>query len=307
LAGSLTFLSTTEITDLEKRLSTGKEDETAIIDLSSVTNLDSSGAAAIVGLFKLCHDRHIACYMKGLSRRFEPLFHTQEGRNIIDNYYIVSESEMRDKEVISKPISSYGRLIHGVQRFYADRKHNDQRLFEFLAHKQDPHTLFITCSDSRIVPTEMTSSAPGDLFTVRNVGNYIPGYEKNMPHGEAAALEFALTQLNITDIVVCGHANCGAIRACVSKKDSTETELQQWISMIRSQLDLSQSKDDNAFAMDNVLNQITNLKKYPIVQSKLAADELTLHAWFFDFEQSKMYEWNEEAQQFLPILAEDTN
>lgn len=306
LSGSLTFLSTTEITELEKRLSECKPGETAIIDLTSITNLDSSGAAAIVGLFKLCHDRQAPCFMKGLSRRFEPLFHTHEGREIIDKYYIVSESELRHKQEIAAPSSSRGRLVHGVQRFYTERRHNDKRLFEFLADKQDPHTLFITCSDSRIIPSQITSSDAGDLFIIRNVGNFIPRYEKNKLYSEAAALEFAMTQLNITDIVICGHANCGAIRACLSKNDSSETELQEWISLIRSQLNLNASQPSDTFAMDNVLNQVKNVKQYPAVAAKLANNQLTIHGWFFNFDEGMVYEWDEETNVFKPILDQET-
>src|SRR6185312_1590156 len=91
--------------------------------------------------------------------------------------------------------SSYGQLIHGVQRYYEERQHNDMRLFEFIRKKQNPHTLFITCSDSRIVTSTMTSTNPGELFIVRNVGNYIPPYDTSdmACHSEFAALEFSLT------------------------------------------------------------------------------------------------------------------
>jgi len=304
LSGSLTFLSNNEITELEKRLTSSKPGEIAIIDLSSISNLDSSGAAAIIELFKLCHGRQTKCYIKGLSRRFEPLFHSVEGRDILNNYYIVSENELKQKHQESAPISSRGRLIHGVQRFYAERQHNDKRLFEFLANKQDPHTLFIACSDSRVIPSQITSSDPGDLFIVRNVGNVVPPYVKNTPHGEAAALEFALTQLNITDIVVCGHANCGAIRACCSNVDSPQTELQHWISNIRSQLNLKQTKSTDQFAMDNVLNQVNNLKQYPVVQDKLKSGTVNIHAWFYNVDQGLVYEWSDDAKEFKSILGE---
>lgn len=307
LSGSLTFLSNNEITELEKRLNESKSGETAIIDLSRISNLDSSGAAAIVGLFKLCHERNVHCYIKGLARRFEVLFQSQEGRDILNKYYLVSESELRTKNIDTVPVSSRGRLIHGVQRFYAERKQDDKRLFEFLANKQDPHTLFIACSDSRIIPSQITYSDPGDLFIVRNVGNYVPPYVKNMPYSEAAALEFALTQLDITDIVICGHANCGAIRACCSNQESPQTELQQWISKIRSQLNLNQNKEPDLVAMDNVLIQVSNLRQYPVVKQKLEQGTLTIHAWFYNFDQGLVYEWDETANEFQSIVDTETN
>lgn len=302
LSGSLTFLSSSEIAELEKRLQESNPGETAIIDLSRITSLDSSGAAAIVSLFKLCHSRKVHCYIKGLSRRFELLFQTDEGKEILNKYYLVSESELRHKHDDTLPVSSRGRLIHGVQRFYAERQQDDKRLFEFLANQQDPHTLFIACSDSRVIPSQITYSDPGDLFIIRNVGNYVPPFFKGMPHGEAAALEFALTKLDISDIVVCGHANCGAIRACCSKHEIPETELEQWISGIRSQLNLNEQKEVDQFAMDNVLNQVTNLKQYPVVKKKLDEGSLTIHAWFYNVDQGLVYEWNESEKAFKSII-----
>jgi carbonic anhydrase len=303
LSGSLTFLSNNEIAELENRLNDAKPDDITIIDLSSITNLDSSGTAAIIALFQLCQEKQIKCYIKGLSRRFEPLFHTEEGRDIINNYYLVSESELKHKHEAGAPTSSRGRLIHGVQRYYLERQHNDKRLFEFLADKQDPHTLFIACSDSRVIPSQITSSDPGDLFIIRNVGNIIPPYTEHTPHGEAAALEFALTNLAITDIVVCGHANCGAIRACCSEdKLPSESELQRWIANIRSQLNLSAHKDLDQYAMDNVLAQVANLKQYPIVKTKLANSSINIHAWFFNVDQGLVYEWDEDESEFKSIV-----
>src|SRR3990167_4720074 len=293
LSGSLTFLSNTEIADLEKQLSSATPNEIIIIDLTRLISLDSSGASALIDLLKNCHAQSVPCYIKGLSRRFESLFNTPEGREILEKYYIVSESELRHKHENIVPASSHGRLIHGVQQFYAERQRDDRRLFEFLSAQQDPHTLFITCSDSRIIPSHMTSSDPGDLFIIRNVGNFIPPFVKNMPHSEAAAIEFALTELNIADIVVCGHAGCGAIRACLSQTPPEQTELNQWIGRIRASLPLSHSKEVNALSMENVLAQIQHLKQYPIIQEKLARGTITLHAWFYHLDQGVMYEWDE--------------
>jgi carbonic anhydrase len=241
--------------------------------------------------------------MKGLPRRFEQLFHTPEGKDILNNHYIIAESELRHTHASTTPVSSHGRLIHGVQRFYAERQQNDKRLFDFLADKQDPHTLFIACSDSRIIPSQITSSDPGELFIIRNVGNVIPTYEENIQHSEAAALEFALTQLNIHDIVICGHTNCGAIKAsCSSSNNSLQPELQQWINKIRTQLHLKENKNLDDFAMDNVLNQVNNLKQYPIVKAKLASHSLNIHAWFFNFDQNMIYEWDSQLNKFNPVI-----
>lgn len=305
LSGSLTFLSSNEITKLEERLEKAQAGQTVIVDLSHIINMDSSGAAAIIDLYKICTDASVKFYIKGLPRHFESLFQAEEDKKILDNNYLVSETELRDKESNTAPTSFRGRLIHGVQRFCAERKRNDKRLFEYLAAKQDPHTLFITCSDSRITPNQITSADPGELFIVRNVGNFVPPYQSDLVYSEAAALDFALANLNVTDVVVCGHMNCGAIKACMSDGSQTlAPKLQAWIDLIKKQLKLVPDKDSDELARENVLNQIANLKFYPVVQARLAAESLTIHGWFFDFENGLMYELNQQTNKFEPILAE---
>lgn len=303
LTGALTFLSINEIMQLEKKLENALSGQTVIADFTHITDLDISGAAAIISMIKSCDDKDIRFYLKGLSRRFETLFQTNENDLAIDKYYLVSESELREKSS-SAPVSFRGRLLHGVQRFYLERKHNDKRLFEYLAEKQDPHTLFITCSDSRIIPSAITSADPGELFIIRNVGNFIPPYRPDVLHGEAAALEFALGTLNITDVVVCGHGNCGAIQACQLSDNELSPKLKAWIGLIKSQLKLDRHKEVNDLSRENVLNQIHNLKQYPIVKARLADGSLNLHAWFFDFELGVVYEWNSQRNNFAPIVAE---
>lgn len=303
LSGSLTFLASGEMSKLEKHLESATADQTVILDLSRITNLDTSGANAIIDLFNQCKERHIAFYITGLPRRFEPLFTVSGGDEIINQYYLITENELKKSNKNGQPTnSSYGRLIHGVHRFYAEIRNNDRRLLEFIAKRQDPHTFFISCSDSRVVPDIITSSEPGELFTVRNVGNFIPPYEVRFSYSEAAAIEFALNTLNITDIVICGHINCGAMAACRSQKyDQLAPQLKSWIELISSQLTIEKSMSVGDLAKQNVLNQLQNLRQYPIVAAKLKEKRLHIHAWFFDIEQNTIYEWRSKKNTFVPI------
>ncbi len=308
LTGALTFLSTGKISSLEKQLEKATSDQTVLLNLSSLDNLDTSGASAIVDLANHCRQKNIKFYITGLSRRFEPLFKVAGNETFIDEHYLISEQELKKIES-SGDRSSYGQLVHGFCRFYEERKQNDKRLFEYIVKKQNPHTLFITCSDSRIVPTEMTSSNPGDLFIIRNVGNYIPRYDsaEAVCHSEFAGLEFPLSALDIDDIVVCGHANCGAIKACKNyQPDVLSPKLAQWITLIRSQLTFDSSHKLNQIARMNIVNQIENLKSYPIVQQKLKKGRLKIHGWFFNFEQSMVYEWHEAENKFKPLADESS-
>lgn len=303
LTGTLTFLSTGKIVALEKQLESASSGQTAILDLSSLSTIDTSGATAIVDLFNLCQEKNIQFFIKGLSRQFESLFRTCGGAKLIDHCYLVSEHELRQKETFTAPQSARGRLVHGVNRFYTERKQNDKRLFEYISQKQNPHTLFITCSDSRIIPSLITSTDPGELFIIRNVGNFIPPYNPNIVYSEAAALEFALTHLDITDIVVCGHANCGAINACVGHgKQPLTPKLADWIALMRTQLYTENSLSVDEVAQMNVLNQVKNLKQYPIIQQQLAARSINIHGWFFDFSQNHIFEWDDSNHQFKSLI-----
>lgn len=300
LSGPLTFLSLNKITDLEKNLLDVSTSKPIILDLSAVTDLDSSGASSLVDFVSNFRNRDYDVFLLGLPRRFESIFKVCDGHEIFEDCYLVSESELKDK----LPMKSFhGRLVHGVQKFHADRDDNDKRLFAHLANQQDPHTLFITCSDSRILTSMITQSDPGELFIVRNVGNYIPPNTSRDNHSEIAALEFALTQLDIRDIVICGHSSCGAIKACCEENPNLAPQLGRWINQIKSQLHFS-SYDVSELSKQNVLNQIANLKQYPLVKAKLEQNALNIHGWFIDLEHHIIYEWNHQDQAFKPIGAD---
>lgn len=304
LTGPLTFLSVAQMTKLEKEIEETSHHEIIVLDLSSISNMDSSGAAAVVDLLNHCHDRQRKFYIMGLPRRFEGLLKMSGESLRIDESLIVSEQELRSREGSTAFTTAHGRLVHGVQRFYLERLQDDRRLFQTISKKQNPHTLFITCSDSRMVPSQITSSDPGELFTVRNVGNSIPEYDPEMICSEAAALEFAMSNLDITDIVICGHANCGAIRACQHPESVAQLpQLASWINMIRSHLTLHPSMDPDQVARLNVLAQVENLKQYPLIKEKLDHQSLNIHAWFFDLDKNLMYEWDEKEVSFKPLVS----
>jgi carbonic anhydrase len=293
LNGPLNFLSLSKITELAKSLQDASPEKPIILDLSNLTDLDSSGASSIIDFINNFQNREFNVFIKGLARRYESVFRVCEGDQILEQCYLASESELKEK----LPIRSFhSRLVHGVQKFHARRLQQDKRLFG----QQDPHTLFITCSDSRIITSMITQSDPGELFIIRNVGNYIPPYNSKENHSEMAALEFALTQLDIREIVICGHSTCGAIKACCDQTLNLPPQLSKWISCIRNQL-VFNTTDMNELTKQNVLNQICNLEQYPVVQNKLVKSLLNIHAWFIDLEQHIIFEWNSEEGEFQPI------
>lgn len=206
------------------------------------------------------------------------------------------------------------KLISGIHRFRQDELGRYQELFHRLSKEgQNPHTLFITCSDSRVLAELITQSQPGDLFVVKNVGNIVPASEvKGSTNSTAAAIEFAIQTLCVKDVVVCGHTSCGAMATLVhGMDDQTEMpHLKEWLevaSPVRKLIErdyqhlVNDEERMNIAAQENVLFALENLRTYPIVQDRLANGTLHLHGWFFKIATAEMFAYNSTSQQFQLI------
>ncbi|MER7562290.1 carbonic anhydrase [Streptomyces sp. NPDC048523] len=161
-----------------------------------------------------------------------------------------------------------------------------QRPEEFakLAEGQSPQVLFITCSDSRVVPALITGARPGELFELRTAGNIVPPYASEHPTSEAATIEYAVEVLGVRDIVVCGHSHCGAVGALVRGDDlDAVPAVRDWLT--RATPRPAGAAEDPCVAegvQSHVLAQILRLRSYPFIDKKLAEDQLTLHAWYYE-------------------------
>ena len=121
------------------------------------------------------------------------------------------------------------KLVQGLHKFRTEIYPGQKALYQELANGQNPDTLFITCSDSRITPNELTQTEPGDLFILRNAGNLIPAYNGTQIGGEGATIEFAITELGVKHVVVCGHTLCGAMKALLHpEKLSGVPQVAKW-------------------------------------------------------------------------------
>lgn len=209
------------------------------------------------------------------------------------------------------------RLIEGVHKFRGEEFGNYRKLFRKLSKEgQNPHTLFITCSDSRVLAELITQSQPGDLFVVKNVGNIVPPASvTGDTNSTAAAIEFAVENLRVSDIVVCGHSQCGAISALLGESsvgDATP-HLRDWLklalpvreTMKKNYTHLTDSgARGNAAAEENVLFGLDNLHGYPCVQNRLADGSLRLHGWFFKIATAELFAYDPETRQFAPLVPE---
>lgn len=159
---------------------------------------------------------------------------------------------------------------------------HQQRFQDLVSQGQHPKTLFIGCSDSRLVPYLLTGSGPGDLFIVRNVGGFVPPYDGSHGlHGTMAAIEFAVLSLQVERIVVCGHSQCGAIRAAYEGAPDDAVALKEWLKLVAEALLPVQTGPEALRRTEqrSVVLQLERLMDYPMVRRAVEAGTLTLHGW----------------------------
>lgn len=206
---------------------------------------------------------------------------------------------------------TYAKILAGVKKFQEHDYKINQPLFEYYKDKQNPKTLFITCSDSRINPALITQTNPGDLFIIRNAGNIIPPVTEAKSSGELATVEYAVQVLKVENIIVCGHSDCGALRALIN--NSTQALnlnfIDFWLNNIEAVKDLAKAShpdcnQDNLHHYcieENIILQIKNLLNLPFIKTKVAAGELTLHGWFYDIGSGNIRELNHQTKTFTAV------
>ena len=205
-------------------------------------------------------------------------------------------------------------LLHGIRNFQDRVFPSCREQFEQLANGQQPSTLFITCSDSRIVPELLTQTRPGELFVLRNAGNIVPPYSHEVPSGETATIEYAVKALKVREIVVCGHSHCGAMKGLLNPDSLDQLPaVRQFLSYASRTLEevanlplegeTSDACEDllTTTVKCNVSVQLTHLRTYPAVAEAEASGELALHGWFYRFETGEIFEMDCESRQFVSV------
>ena len=208
------------------------------------------------------------------------------------------------------------RLLQGYARFRRDVFPQMKDHFHLLADTQNPDILFITCADSRVVPSLIFQSEPGDLFISRVIGNIIPPFGE-MAGGISATIEYAVEVLHVRHIIVCGHSDCGAIKAALAassapagRPDVARLPLTaKWLGYIESAwkyVPPGVSRDDPgtvdvALIRANVVAQIENLKTHPEVARALAHNQLQVHGWYYDILTGSIEAWAEQENRFRPL------
>lgn len=206
-------------------------------------------------------------------------------------------------------------LYKGVKQFQKLHK-KQEAFFAELSQGQSPDVLFVACSDSRVDPNLITQSRPGELFILKNIGNIIPFNDPALlKNSTAAAIEFAVHVLQITDIVVCGHSDCGAMKALYyDDKDFADMPgLKGWLgaasevkhTVISHSHNPSFQTCNEQIEKSHIINQIENLKSYPLVKKGLDSGHLTLHGWYYDIGAGTISAYDKATGLFEEITSGD--
>ena len=202
------------------------------------------------------------------------------------------------------------RLVRGLHAFQTRAFDDHRALFERLVEAgQSPEALFITCSDSRISPSMLTQSKPGDLFIIRTAGNIVPAHGAPVS-GEAATIEYAVKGLGVKDIIVCGHSHCGAMHAVIEPEKMEHMPLlKQWLEHAAATRQIIEENYADrqgparltAAIEENVLVQVENLRTHPVVAARLSRGDLHLHAWVYKIETGEVFAYDPAVGQFTSL------
>lgn len=195
-------------------------------------------------------------------------------------------------------------LLGRLRNFHSSYFPRHQQRFQDLVEQgQHPKTLFIGCSDSRVVPHALTGAGPGELFIVRNVGAFVPPYDGSHGlHGTTAAIEFAVLSLQVEHIVVCSHSHCGAIRAAYEGAPAEAINLQAWLKLADEALLPVQPSPEALRRTEQraVVLQLERLMQYPMVRRRVEAGALSLHGWHYVIEDGEIHVFDAQQGDFLP-------
>ena len=209
-------------------------------------------------------------------------------------------------------MNEFGHLLEGYRRFRDERYTGERARWRELAEGQSPTAVIIACCDSRADPATIFDANPGEIFVVRNVANLVPPFEPGGGrHGVSAALEFAITQLEIPQIVVMGHERCGGIQASLTGKftDAAAGEggfIAQWMSLLeepRAKVVAEHGEGPDAALLleeAGIRQSLANLRTFPFVAEREAAGKLSLHGCHFSIFRGKLYLLDEANDVFAP-------
>jgi carbonic anhydrase len=200
------------------------------------------------------------------------------------------------------------RILRGVNRFQKRVYPKQRELFQKLALQQRPSALFITCADSRIDPCLLTQTKPGELFICRVIGNVVPRYPQSIG-GVSATIEYAVAVLEVPDVIVCGHTDCGVMKGVLNPEALKPLRnVSAWLrhaqparrATAKLRGKVSESEFLLALTERNVIEQLANLRTHPAVAARLEQGSLNLHGWVYHIAEGTVTTYDSDAERFLP-------
>ncbi len=186
-----------------------------------------------------------------------------------------------------------------------------EELDDLIKNGQKPEVLFICCCDSRITPDLMLGSKPGDLFVLRNIGNFVPPYSCDKGyHGISSAIEYAISILEVSHIIVCAHSHCGAIQSLYTTIPNTNEfqNIRNWLKLGKkaksdTENKIFKTKEElyKQTEKNSLINQLDNLLSYPVIKKKVKNDSLKIHGWYYELKDSSIFYYDKEEENFKDI------
>lgn len=201
------------------------------------------------------------------------------------------------------------KLVNGYKKFQTEIFGQKKALFEELAGEQNPRALFVTCADSRVLPDLITQADPGELFICRNAGNIIPPYGERLG-GVSATIEYAILALDVRHIIVCGHSDCGAMRAILEPKRMEKMPtVSAWLHhgelakriVEETYVCLNEHDKLHALTKENVLAQLDHLKTHPSVAARSKRGDLKLYGWYYEIHTGDVEAYDVETETWVPL------
>ena len=201
------------------------------------------------------------------------------------------------------------RIREGVRRFRQEIFVQKRELYESLAEKQQPDVLFLSCGDSRVEPSLLTGSDPGQIFVERTPGNIVPIYDDSARVGVSASIEYAVAVLGVRDIIICGHSACGAMKGLLHPEKLAEIPATaRWLTFAtpavelleRTHGGLTEEQRLKALIQLNVVEQMSHLHTHPAVASRLKTGRLGIHGWFYEIHTGRVDAYDPVTDKFEP-------
>lgn len=306
MSGALTFIAITKLDRLAAELD-GLPRRDVVLDVGHLAAIDASAAERLVDLVQRIEQRGARVAILGTTADVRERLLAFGDRAFIESRLATRQADVdRIFERATGTALARRRLLAGVERFRSEIREPLSGLLGELAVGQHPHTLMIACSDSRVVPTLLTGTQPGELFVVRNIGALLPPSGEDDAPSEGAAVEYAVHVLGVRNIIVCAHASCGAMTAIkTGKLPPGLPALASWAKRCAHvEARVRGCASVNDAAREAAIMQLEHLRTYDVVRDRERTGELTLAAWYYDVERADIEEYRPDYGRYVPLGSE---